>query len=95
MRSTSSGPTRPCRELPVARAVWRPRPDLATAAEAWLTAGGPHHTALTQSLDVEALADLADMADIELLVIDADTSARAFRRELRWNRAFYFLDRGP
>jgi L-arabinose isomerase len=88
-------PDAPLPSLPVARAVWQPRPDLATAAEAWLTAGGPHHTALTQSLGVEALADLADMADIELLVIDGDTSARAFRRELRWNRAFYFLDRGP
>jgi L-arabinose isomerase len=79
----------------VARAVWRPRPDLATAAEAWLTAGGPHHTALTQNLEVEALTDLADMADIELLVIDSATTSAAFRRELRWNRAFYLLDRGP
>ena len=34
-------PDAPLPRLPVARAVWRPRPDLATAAEAWLTAGGP------------------------------------------------------
>src|SRR4051794_20240882 len=85
----------PLPRLPVARAVWRPRPSLATAAEAWLTAGGPHHTALTTSLPVETLADFADIAGTELVTIDAATSAAAFRRELRWNQAFYFLDRGP
>jgi L-arabinose isomerase len=88
-------PDAPLPRLPVARAVWRPRPDLATAAEAWLTAGGPHHTALTTGLDMEALADFAEIAGLELLVIDETTTSRAFQRELRWNQAFYFLDRGP
>ena len=68
---------------------------LATAAEAWLTAGGPHHTALTTSLDIEAIADFADIADIELVTIDAATTPRAFKRELRWNQAYYYLNRGP
>ncbi len=81
--------------LPVARAVWRPRPTLATAAEAWLTAGGPHHTALSTSVATEALVAFAEIAGTELVTIDASTSAAAFRRELRWNQAFYFLDRGP
>ena len=80
--------------MPVARAVWRPRPDLATAAEAWLMAGGPHHTALTSAVGIESLTDFADMADIELLVIDEGTSAAAFKRELRWNQAYHFLKRG-
>ena len=35
--------------LPVARAVWRPRPDMRTAVEAWLTAGGAHHTVLSRA----------------------------------------------
>ncbi len=87
-------PDAPLPKLPVARAVWRPRPDLATAAEAWLTAGGPHHTALTTSLGMDVLADFADMANVELVTIDADTTGRAFRNELRWNRAAYFLERG-
>jgi L-arabinose isomerase len=85
----------PLPRLPVARAVWRPRPSLATAAEAWLMAGGPHHTALTTSLGVEPLVDFADIADVELVTIDASTTPAAFKRELRWNQAFYYLNRGP
>jgi L-arabinose isomerase len=88
-------PDAPLPNLPVARAVWRPRPDLQTAAEAWLTAGGPHHTALTSSLPIEPIVDFAEIADIELVTIDARTTAAEFRRELRWNSAFYFLDRTP
>ena len=83
-----------CGRLPVARAVWRPRPDLATATEAWLMAGGPHHTALTSALGIEALTDFADIADVELLVIDEGTSVTAFKHELRWNQAYHFLKRG-
>ena len=88
-------PDQPLPKLPVARAVWRPKPDLATAAESWLTAGGPHHTAMTTALDIEVIRDFADIADVELVVIDADTTARGFEQELRWNRAFYYLDRRP
>jgi L-arabinose isomerase len=88
-------PDHPLPRLPVARAVWRPRPDLATAAEAWLTAGGPHHTCLTSTIAPEALEDFAEMADVELLTIDSTTSMKAFRQELRWNQAFHFLHRGP
>jgi L-arabinose isomerase len=78
----------------VARAVWRPRPDLATAAEAWLEAGGSHHTVLTTALGREPLEDLAEIAGIELLVIDDETKGRAFRNELRWNGAYYRLAQG-
>jgi L-arabinose isomerase len=85
----------PLPNLPVARAVWRPRPTLATAAEAWLMGGGPHHTALTTALGIEAIEDFADIADLELVTIDASTTASAFKRELRWNQAYYYLNRGP
>ena len=84
----------PLPNLPVARAVWRPRPTLATAAEAWLIAGGPHHTALTSSLGIEAIEDFAEIADIELVTIDAATTPHAFKRELRWNQAYWFMNRG-
>ena len=87
-------PDEPLPKLPVARAVWRPKPDLMTAAEAWLTAGGPHHTALTSSLATEPLADFADMANLELVEIDDATRPATFKRELRWNNAYYFIDRG-
>ncbi len=85
----------PLPKLPVARAVWRPRPSLATAAEAWLMAGGPHHTAMTTSFGIEPIADFADIADLELVTIDATTTPAQFKRELRWNQAFYYVSRGP
>jgi L-arabinose isomerase len=81
--------------LPVARAVWKPKPDLATAAEAWLLAGGPHHTVFTTALGSEPLEDLAEMAGMELLVIDERTRISDFKKELRWNQAYYHLARGP
>jgi L-arabinose isomerase len=77
--------------LPVARAVWQPRPGLATAAEAWLTAGGPHHTCFTQALTLDALDDFAEIAGVELVTIGQDTTAGGFRKELRWNQAYHHL----
>ena len=79
----------PLPKLPVARALWRPAPDFVTAAEAWLAAGGPHHTVLSSALDLETIVDFAEIAGVELLVIDADTRMREFRNELRWNDAAY------
>jgi L-arabinose isomerase len=87
-------PDEPLPKLPVARAVWKPAPDLNTSAESWLTAGGPHHTALSTSVGTEALEDFAVMTDIELVRIDADTTTARFSRELRWNQAYYRLARG-
>ena len=85
----------PLPRLPVARAVWQPRPNLATAAEACLTAGGPHHTALTTALGLEPLRDFATIADVELVATDADTTSADFERELRWNAPYYYLGRRP
>ncbi len=75
--------------LPVARAVWKPRPDLTTAAAAWIYAGGAHHTGFSQSLTVEHLQDFAEMEKLECLCIDSGTQLRAFRNELRWNTVVY------
>ena len=80
--------------LPVARALWEPRPDLSTAAEAWLVAGGPHHTAFCRAIGREAFADLAEIAGVELLVIDADTRMADFAKEVRWNQAYFHAVRG-
>ena len=82
-------PDRDLPRLPVARAVWVPEPDLATAAAAWIHAGGAHHTGFSQSLSTEHLQDFADMADVEFLIIDQGTQLRQFRNELRWNAAAY------
>ena len=86
-------PDAPLPRLPVARAVWRPRPDLATAAEAWLTAGGPHHTALTTALGDRGAHRLR--RDRRHRAASRSTPRRrpaAFRHELRWNQAYYFLE---
>jgi len=80
--------------LPVARVVWKPRPDLATAAEAWLLAGGPHHTVFTRALGSDVFADLAEIAGLELLLIDERTRMRDFTNELRWNQAYFHLAGG-
>ncbi|SEM54490.1 L-arabinose isomerase [Nonomuraea pusilla] len=87
-------PPEPLPKLPVARAVWRPRPNLRTSTESWLTAGAPHHTVLSTAVGREELIDLADMLGVELLVIDADTTTERFTRELRWNQAYYRLAQG-
>jgi L-arabinose isomerase len=85
---------KPLPKLPVARAVWNARPDLRTAAEAWLIGGGAHHTVLTQAIDTEALADFAEMVGVEFLLIDENTKVPAFKNEVRWNQAYYRLARG-
>ena len=70
-------------KLPVARAVWLPKPNLKVAAAAWIYAGGAHHTGFSQALTTEHLEDFAEIAGIELIVIDADTRLRELRRQLR------------
>ncbi len=75
--------------LPVARALWLPRPDLKTAAAAWILAGGAHHTGFSYDITVEHLRDFAEMAGIEILPIDAATRLPAFKNELRWNDVYY------
>ena len=87
-------PDEPLPKLPVARAVWMPRPDLPTSTEAWLLAGGPHHTVLSSAVEVETLSDFADMVETELLLIDGDTTMRSFRNEVRWNQTYFRLARG-
>jgi L-arabinose isomerase len=87
-------PDAPLPKLPVARAVWKPAPSLATAAECWLSAGGPHHTVLATALDFEALEDFAAIAGLELARIDASTTTARFARELRWEQAYYRLAQG-
>jgi len=77
--------------LPVACAVWEPRPSLSTSAEAWLMAGAPHHTVLSKAIGVEVLEDFAEMTGVEMVTIDAGTTPRAFQRELRWNAAYHRL----
>ena len=83
----------PLPKLPVARALWVPRPSLKVAAEAWIYAGGAHHTGFSYSVTAEHLRDFADMANIEFLLIDENTRPHEFQKELRWNDLYYQLNR--
>jgi L-arabinose isomerase len=76
-------------KLPVARALWRPRPDFDTAVAGWIHAGGAHHTGFSQAATAEHMEDFAGMAGIEFLLLDQGTDLRQFRNELRWNDAAY------
>ena len=80
--------------LPVARVVWVPRPNLKIAAAAWILAGGAHHTGFSQVLAAEHMEDFARMAGIEYLLIDDKTELPQFTKELRWNEVYYLLAKG-
>jgi L-arabinose isomerase len=84
----------PLPKLPVARAFWKPRPDLRTNAAAWIHAGGSHHTSVAYALTSEHLRDFAAMSRIEYLVIDETTRLDEFRDHLRWNDLYYRLAQG-
>jgi L-arabinose isomerase len=87
-------PDAPLPKLPTARAVWVPRPSLKVAAGAWIHAGGAHHAAFSKALTPEHLEDYAEMAGIELVLIDTGTTIRQLKKELRWNEAYYLTARG-
>ncbi len=76
-------------KLPVARALWTPKPSLDIAATAWILAGGAHHTCFSQSLTTEYIEDFAEIAGIELVKIDGRTSLSHFKNELKWNEVYY------
>jgi len=84
----------PLPKLPVARALWLPRPNLKVAAASWIYAGGAHHTSFSYSVTAEHLQDFADMAGIEFLLIDENTRVQEFKEKLRWNDLYYHLNKG-
>jgi L-arabinose isomerase len=76
-------------KLPVTRVLWKPLPDMQTACAAWILAGGAHHTCYSQNLSIAHIEDFAEMASIELLKIEEDTTLHGFKNETRWNEIFY------
>ncbi|MDO7873308.1 L-arabinose isomerase [Hymenobacter sp. ASUV-10] len=86
---TAVAPEAELPHLPVARVLWKVKPDLATGAAAWILAGGAHHTGFSQNLTAEYLEDFAEIAGIEYLIIDADTKLRTFKNELRFNEVAF------
>jgi L-arabinose isomerase len=87
-------PDQPLPMLPVAHAVWEPRPTFQVATEGWLYAGGPHHTVLTSSVPTAVLRHFAAMAGVELVLIGASSTVDDIRDRLRWDAAYYRLKQG-
>jgi L-arabinose isomerase len=86
---------KPLKKLPVARAIWKCKPDFKTAATAWIYGGGAHHTVFSQAVTTEMVEDFVRIANIELLAIDDTTTLRNFQSELRNNEVYYSLSRWP
>ena len=80
---------KPMPKLPVGSAFWTPQPDLATGAEAWILAGGAHHTAFSYDLTAEQMGDWAAAMGIEAVYIDGETRIRDFKRDLQLGSLFY------
>jgi len=76
-------------KLPVARAIWKPMPDMQTGCAAWILAGGAHHTVYSQNLTTDHIEDFADIFGVELVVIDRNTNLRQLKNELRWSEVYY------
>jgi L-arabinose isomerase len=87
-------PDEPLPKLPVARTVWVPQPNLKVAAASWILGGGAHHTGFSQAVTVEHMEDFAEMAGLEFLLIDENTTLSEFKKELRWNEIYYHLAQG-
>ncbi len=68
--------------LPVARVMWKPMPDLTTGVEAWITAGGAHHTVLSYDVTSEQMKDWARLMDIEFVHINKDTTVDKLEHDL-------------
>jgi len=83
----------PLPNLPVARGLWVPEPNLETGAHAWILAGGAHHTSFSMALNIEYMEDFAEMLGLEFVIIDADTKIREFKKELRFNDVYYLLNK--
>ncbi|MGH8023345.1 MAG: L-arabinose isomerase [Limisphaerales bacterium] len=90
-----TSPDKPLKKLPVARVIWRCKPDFKTAAAAWIYGGGAHHTVFSQAVTTEMVEDFAAMARTELLIIGEGTTVRDFQSELRHNEVYYGLEKWP
>jgi len=75
--------------LPVARVLWKPYPDMQTGCAAWILAGGAHHTCYSQNLTATQLEDFAELAGIEYVLIGKETRMHQLKKELQWSEVYY------
>jgi L-arabinose isomerase len=90
---TAVKPKHPLPKLPVARVLWKPKPDMKTACHAWIVAGGAHHTCFSQNINSQMMEDFADIAGIECVLINIETNIRDLKKELKWNEVYYQLQK--
>ncbi|RIJ50588.1 L-arabinose isomerase [Maribellus luteus] len=81
-------------KLPVASAFWKPAPNLADGAAAWIYAGGTHHSVFTLALTPDFIETFAEYADVEYVIIDKNTKVPELKKELKWNEVYYLLAKG-
>lgn len=80
-------------KLPVASALWIPQPNFEVGAGAWILAGGTHHSCFSYDLTPAYWEDYAEIAGIEMLHIDANTTIPEFKNTMRWNEVYYLLNK--
>ena len=85
--------SKPLPKLPVASALWIPKPNFEIGAGAWIMAGGTHHSCFSYDITPEYWEDYAEMAGIEMVRIDKDTTMQDFKKELRYNEVYYMLNK--
>ncbi|MCM1520615.1 MAG: L-arabinose isomerase [Lachnoclostridium sp.] len=85
--------SKPLPKLPVASALWIPMPNFETGAGAWIMAGGTHHSCFAYNVTADYWADYAEMAGIEMVHINKDTTMAEFKKELRYNDVYYLLNK--
>ena len=73
---------KPMPKLPVARIMWKLKPDHKAGAAAWIYAGGAHHTVVSSAITVDDVRLFAKLTDTELVVIDENTDLNKLQSEL-------------
>jgi L-arabinose isomerase len=77
------------KNLPVARILLKPEPNFITSSECWILSGAGHHNSFSTQIDEETLEYYSEIVNIELIEINNETTVSSFRKQDRWNRAYY------
>ncbi len=85
--------SKPLPKLPVASALWIPMPNFEVGATAWMLAGGTHHSCFAYGVTPEYWEDYAEIAGIEMVHIEKNTTLENFRRDLRLGEVYYMLNK--